>query len=88
VKILKKCYEALPPDGKVIALDAMLPEIINFDGADQMALQFDVHMMACTESGAGERTESDYRKLGLAAGFRKSEVVCKVDMVVVTEFQK
>jgi len=88
VKILKKCYEALPSDGKVIALDAMLPEIINFEGADPIALQSDIMMMAFNDSGARERTESDYRKLGLAAGFRKVEVACKVDMIAVTEFHK
>jgi len=88
VKILTKCYEALPPDGKVIALDNMLPEIINLEGADHIALQNDINMMAITESGSKERTESDHRKLGLAAGFREVKVICKVDMIAVTEFQK
>jgi len=88
VEILKKCSEALPPDGKVIALDNILHEIINFDGADHIALQSDILMMAFNDSGARERIEGDYCKLGLAAGFRKFEVVCKVDMVVVIEFQK
>jgi hypothetical protein len=88
VKILKKCYEALPPNGKVIALDAMLPEIINYEGADHLALQSDILMMAFNDSGARERTAGDSRKLGLAAGYREVEVVCKVDMIAVTEFRK
>jgi len=88
VKILTKCYEALPPDGKVIALGNVLPEVINFEGADHIALQSDIHMMAFNESGAREHTESDYRMLGLAAGFTKVEVVCKVEMISVIEFQK
>jgi len=83
-----KCYKALPLDGKVIALDNMLPEIINLEGADHMALQYDIQMMAFLELGGREHTKSDYRKLGLAVGFREVEVVCRVDMLAVTKFHK
>lgn len=88
LKILRNCYEALPAYGKVIALDSMLPEIISFEGADSMALQVDIHMLAFNDSGARERTEDEYRKLGLAAGFKQVKVMCKVDLLAVTEFHK
>jgi len=88
LKILKNCYQALPAHGKVIALDNMLPEVINFEGADHLALQVDIHMLAFNDSGARERTQGDYRKLGLAAGFKRVKVVCKVDLLAVTEFLK
>ncbi|KAG0579947.1 hypothetical protein KC19_4G137000 [Ceratodon purpureus] len=88
LKILKNCYQALPAHGKVIAVDNMLPEIIDFEGGDPMALQVDIHMLAFNDSGARERTERELVKLGLAAGFNKVKVVCKVDLLAVTEFHK
>lgn len=88
LKILKNCYRALPAHGKVIALDNNVPEIIDFEGADAMALLIDSHMLAFTDLGGRERIDSEYRKLGLAAGFKEVKVVCKVDMTAVTEFHK
>jgi hypothetical protein len=89
LKILRNCYKALPANGKVIALDNQLPEIIHHeDGADDMALQVDIHMLAYNDSGARERTESETRKLALAAGFEGTKVICRVDLLAVTEFYK
>ena len=89
VKILKNCYKALPADGKVITVDHVLPEVIDFEGGDHMALQMDIHMLAFNVAGARERTEREFRKLGLAAGFKQVKVVCKVDNLFgVTEFLK
>ena len=89
VKILKNCYQALPPRGKVIAVDNVLPEIINYDGGDHMAILIDVHMMVYQKPGARERTAREFHKLGLAAGFQKVEVICTVDdLFAVTEFHK
>jgi hypothetical protein len=89
LKILKNCYKALPPNGKVIALDNQLPEIINHEGGgDDMAFQVDVHMLAFNDSGARERTEDETRKLAMAAGFEGTKVICVVDHLAVTEFYK
>jgi len=88
LKILKNCYQALPAHGKVIALDNILPETIDFEGGDAMAFRMDIFMLAFNDSGACERTASDYRKLGLAAGFKLVKVVRKVDFLAVTEFHK
>ncbi len=89
VKILKNCLQALPAHGKVIAVDHVLPEIINYEGGDHMALEIDIHMLLMNKSGACERTEREFRKLGLAAGFQKVELVCKIDdLFGVTEFRK
>jgi caffeic acid 3-O-methyltransferase len=87
VKILKKCYEALPAHGKVISIDNVLPEIIDYRGGDPLALQFDIHMMVSSDSGR-EPTEHKLRELGLAAGFKKFKVICKVDALTVIEFHK
>ena len=89
LKILKNCYQALPAHGKVITVDYLLPEIIDFEGGDHIAFQIDIHMLAVNDSGACERTEREYRELGLAAGFKQVKVMCKVDNeYAVTEFHK
>jgi caffeic acid 3-O-methyltransferase len=72
---LKNYFQALPTHGKVIVLDDSLPEIIEFEGSDHMALQPDIYMMVFCGSGARERTEGELRKLGLAAGFNQVKVV-------------
>jgi len=41
-----------------------------------------------TNPGPENAPKSDYRTLGFTAGFRKVEVVCKVEKISVTEFQK
>lgn len=88
VTILRNCYEALPAHGKVIAVENMLPEVIDFEGADSLAVQCDIHMMAWNDAGGRERTERHMRELGLAAGFQQVQVMCKVDAMAVTEFRK
>ena len=73
----------------MIAIDNVLPEIINYKG-DVLAIEFDVHMMAIlSKPEACERTAREFHKLGLAAGFQKVEVICTVDdLLAVTEFHK
>ncbi|KAG0577207.1 hypothetical protein KC19_5G139200 [Ceratodon purpureus] len=89
ITILKNCHQALPEYGKVIAVNHVLPEIIHFEGGDHMAVQGDIHMLAFNPSGACERTERDFRKLGLAAGFKQVQTICTVDnLLAVTEFHK
>jgi hypothetical protein len=51
VTILRNCYQALPVHGKVIAVDNMLPETVDFEGADPLALQCDIHMMVWNDAG-------------------------------------
>ena len=88
ITILRNCYEALPAHGKVIVVDNLLPETIDFEGADPLALQCDIHMMVWNDAGGRERTERHMRELGLAAGFKEVQVICKVDAMAVTEFRK
>lgn len=87
ITILRNCYEALPAHGKVIAVDNMLPETIDFEGADPLAFQCDIHMMVWNGAGR-ERTERHMRELALAAGFKQVQVICKIDAMAVTEFRK
>lgn len=70
-------------------MDHVLPEIINLEGGDHMAIQVDIHMLAFVPSGARERTERDFHKLGLAAGFKQVKLTCKVDdLYAILEFHK
>ncbi|XP_024390981.1 caffeic acid 3-O-methyltransferase isoform X2 [Physcomitrium patens] len=88
IKLLKNCHKVLPANGKVIAVDSVLTDTINFEGGDRMAFMVDMNMMAFNHSGARERNEGEMRKLGLYAGFLRVDVVCKVDQLSVTEFIK
>jgi caffeic acid 3-O-methyltransferase len=88
VTILRNCYQALSAHGKVIAVDNMLPEIIDFEGANPLALQCDIHMMAYGDASGREQTERHLRELGLVAGFKQVKFICKVDAMAVTKFRE
>ncbi len=73
----------------MISVELVLPEIIDYEGGDCMAIHIDIYMLACNKSGACERTEGEFHKLGLAAGLKKVEVVCQLDdLYGVTEIHK
>ncbi|MGD9890938.1 MAG: methyltransferase [Dehalococcoidia bacterium] len=69
-RILRRCHEAMPPDGTLLLVEAILPE----HAADQpAAIRMDLHML--TLLGGRERTEAEYRELLESAGFRLQRVV-------------
>ncbi|KAG0561054.1 hypothetical protein M758_9G036500 [Ceratodon purpureus] len=86
--ILKNCYQALPAHGKVISVEFTVPEILDTEEGDSVALQNDIYMMTWTDAGGRERTERHMRELGLAAGFKEVHVICKLDTLAVLEFRK
>lgn len=75
VRILKKCHEATPANGKVIVLDAIVEEEdAGEDGSlRRMGLSFDIAMMVYTDGGK-ERTEEEFKKLFLEAGFQRYSI--------------
>ena len=69
VTILKNCHRALPENGKLILVEAVVPS-----GSEPHFSKFiDVNMLVMT--GGRERTEAEFRKLYEAAGFRLTRVV-------------
>ncbi|XP_073128336.1 caffeic acid 3-O-methyltransferase 2-like [Henckelia pumila] len=85
IKILKRCHEAIPNNGKIIIVERVLPEnpkeglICNF--------QIDVVMLACTPGGK-ERTEKEFHALAKQAGFKESRIVCCAPPQCTLEFYK
>ncbi|XP_057736896.1 isoliquiritigenin 2'-O-methyltransferase-like [Arachis stenosperma] len=89
VKFLRNCYEALPPHGKVIVLDALLPEIPKSTSfKDTQAVDLDFLMFLV--HGGKERTEKQFEKLCKASGFSRFQVACNdsSNVVAVMEFYK
>lgn len=68
IRILKNCAEALPPGGRILVVEMIVPE---HDGPS-MAKRFDLSMMLLT--GGSERTEAEYRALFQAAGLTLAEI--------------
>ncbi|HZI49622.1 MAG TPA: methyltransferase, partial [Pyrinomonadaceae bacterium] len=69
VAIMKNCHRALPDNGKLILVEAVVPP------GDEMhfAKFIDLNMLVMT--GGRERTEDEFRQLYEAAGFRLTRVV-------------
>ncbi|EPS67212.1 hypothetical protein M569_07558 [Genlisea aurea] len=67
-KILKHCYEALPGNGKVILVECILPNAPDNSSATQNVVHVDIIMLG-HNIGGKERTEEEFRALGLASGF-------------------
>ncbi|RYQ86854.1 hypothetical protein Ahy_B10g106466 [Arachis hypogaea] len=70
VKVLRNCYEALPPHGKVIVLDTLLPEIPKSTSfKDTQAVDLDFLMFLVL--GGKERTQKQFEKLCKISGFSR-----------------
>src|SRR5437763_9503075 len=69
VTILKNCHRALPANGKLILVEAVVPA-----GSERHFSKFiDLNMLVMT--GGRERTEEEFRRLYEASGFHLSRVV-------------
>ncbi|XVF39383.1 hypothetical protein PTKIN_Ptkin01aG0030300 [Pterospermum kingtungense] len=86
MRILKKCYEALPDTGKVIVMEMVYPEMVGTSPLSKYASQFDNTMLM--GFGAKERSEEEYKALAMAAGFSGFQVACYVYGHCILEFHK
>jgi caffeic acid 3-O-methyltransferase / acetylserotonin O-methyltransferase len=68
LKLLKNCYKALPDNGRVIILDAIVPVNLDSSYLSRCVTHVDLLMLA-NNPGGKERTEQEFRSLGKAAGF-------------------
>jgi hypothetical protein len=69
IRILRNCRSQMPPDGRVIIVDTVVPEGNEAD----FSKFFDLNMMVMT--GGKERTAKEFDQLLAAAGFRFLRVI-------------
>ena len=86
MKILKNCHKAIPENGKVIVMDAILPEMPDVTAAVKSISQLDMFMM--THRGGKERSQQAFLALAKAAGFSGIRYDCFVRNFWVMEFFK
>ena len=87
MKLLKNCYNAIPDNGKVIVVEALLPVVPETSTAVKCTSQIDVLMMTVYQGGK-ERSEQEFIALATAAGFRGIRYECFVCNCWVMEFFK
>ncbi|KAF7800812.1 anthranilate N-methyltransferase-like [Senna tora] len=87
LKLLKNCYKAIPENGKVIVVDAIVPTEPNTSIATKAALQGDVLMMT-QNPGGKERTQQELMDLATISGFPAINFVSNVCGFWVMEFHK
>ncbi|KAF2323703.1 hypothetical protein GH714_036652 [Hevea brasiliensis] len=74
VRVMKNIYEALPNDGKLIVMNALLPEEPEKSKASQFVSRIDITML--THHSGKERTAREFEALIRAAGFTNFQVAC------------
>ncbi|XP_061366006.1 isoliquiritigenin 2'-O-methyltransferase-like [Gastrolobium bilobum] len=87
LQLLSNCHKALPPNGKVIIGELILPEDPEPKNEYKMISILD-NIMFITPGGR-ERTEKQYKSLGKRSGFSRFQVVCRAFSALgVMEFYK
>ncbi|XP_021822660.1 caffeic acid 3-O-methyltransferase-like [Prunus avium] len=87
LKLLKNCYKAIPDNGKVIVVEALLPAMPDTSTAVKSTSQLDVIMMT-QNPGGKERSEQEFMALATGAGFSGIRYECFVCNFWVMEFFK
>ena len=83
VAILKNCHRAMNPNGKLLIVEGIYPPRIDQSDTGQGAAKNDVNMLVCT--GGRQRSESEFRSLYDAAGFKLTKIVPTPARVCVIE---
>ncbi|KAH6558359.1 hypothetical protein KP509_1Z068200 [Ceratopteris richardii] len=87
LQILKNCHQSLPANGKVIALDALLPDQVENSSEAHATYHMDLVMLAF-HIGGKERTKDEIKALAITAGFSKLEVIHNVYGMSIMEISK
>lgn len=87
VKLLRNCYHALPDNGKVIVVDAVIPDAPEPSAQVKSTYQLDLFMMNLNPDGK-ERTEKEFAELAKEAGFFSTKVACCAYSFSLVEFHK
>ena len=83
--ILKNCRAAMPPHGQVLLIEHVSPAPVDRPAASRTATADDVLMMVCT--GGRQRSETEFRDLLAASGFRLTRVIPTVARVCIIQGQ-
>ncbi len=73
VKILKNIRCAIPPEGKLLLAEAVLPDHMDESLIDQVSTSYDINMLVIT--GGRERTVNEFRRIFKTAGFELTRIV-------------
>jgi ubiquinone/menaquinone biosynthesis C-methylase UbiE len=74
VKILQNCRAVIPPDGALLVIEFVLPDVISHaDPKLEARLMSDLNMMAVT--GGKERSAAQWSPLLSAAGFQMQQII-------------
>jgi caffeic acid 3-O-methyltransferase len=87
VKILKNCYNALPYDGKVLAMVQVLPICPEFSTYAKAKSLLDMLMMT-QKLGGRERQQHELFQVVYAAGFESIGFRCDVYNTWIMELNK
>ncbi|KAL2939677.1 Caffeic acid 3-O-methyltransferase 1 [Bienertia sinuspersici] len=87
LKLLKNCYNALPENGKVVVVEAIMADEVESKNYTRALTQMDVLMMTQNHGGK-ERSKQQFEALAKAAGFSKFNFDCCVYNFWVMEFYK
>ncbi|KAK3432231.1 caffeic acid 3-O-methyltransferase [Eucalyptus grandis] len=87
VKVLKNCWEALPPTGKVVIVEEVTPEYPGTDDVSQTTLLMDLNLLRTTPSGKA-RTQREFADLARASGFHAPKYVLRVYNLWLIELHK
>ncbi|WOL05402.1 caffeic acid 3-O-methyltransferase [Canna indica] len=86
--ILRNCYEVLPEGGKVIACEPVLPEETDSSRRTRALLEGDIFVMTIYKTQGRERTEEEFRQLGIVAGFPTCKAIYLDPFYTVLEYLK
>ncbi|KAK8695449.1 hypothetical protein V6N13_000610 [Hibiscus sabdariffa] len=87
VIFMKNCYNAIPEDGKIIVVEAVVPTVPEADAYSRGITQMDVLMMT-QNTGGKERTKPEFEALASKAGFSGIRYECFVCNFWLMEFFK
>jgi caffeic acid 3-O-methyltransferase len=87
LKLLKNCYDAIPNDGKVIVLEALIPIEPENNHTAKYTSELDILMMTQSPGGK-ERTKQEFIDLTNRVGFSGIRFECFVCNIWVMEFLK
>ena len=84
-KILRQCKSVLPPDGRVLVIEFVLPDVVDHADAElEFRLMSDLNMLAVT--GGKERSSAEWKHLLTQAGLEcRSIVSAEGDLVSIIE---
>ncbi|KAF8016481.1 hypothetical protein BT93_H1871 [Corymbia citriodora subsp. variegata] len=87
VKVLKNCWEALPPTGKVVIVEVVIPEYPETDELSQSTFLMDMNMLRITNGGK-DRTRKEFADLAHASGFHAPKFVLRAYNMWLIELHK